>query len=336
MDLHFQPQRGETAKPGTQNGKQASGLRPIDIRAVLKTQTLLEGIEKMPNVEIVEKVDVKKYALGCRNEHGTLKTVVISLPTYLDWDVPINEKEASGIKPDRCKAVEQHAQFINTLVNFGINVVVLKPAKERLEGVYTRDIGMVIGSKFIHGNLVAEPRWPEMETVTGGIVAPKEVQLEGGNVIIEGEHVFVGVGRRGNMEGVEWLQHELGTSYKVKPIALRQEILHLDCVFSPVQPQNGRKSGALVYAPAFKSDRDLTFFEKVYGQLHYLKDHEYPALAANIVWLDESTIIANPNCKIAYGVLTKMFGLTAIPIDMSEIVKADGGPRCSTLPLLRE
>ncbi|MBS3068027.1 hypothetical protein J4450_04955, partial [Candidatus Micrarchaeota archaeon] len=191
------------------------GLRKRDAKAILATRLLLDTLKDHPKVKIVEVADVSKRQVNCTSEKGKLSSAIVSLPTYLDWAEPINVAELAnmGNKPNRATAVIEHIQFLLTLLSHGVELTLVKPSADTLEGVYTRDIAAVIGHKCILANMVAEPRWPEEKTITGGIIPPSEVKLEGGNVIIDGDVVFIGVGDRTNIEAVVWLQEVVGTAF---------------------------------------------------------------------------------------------------------------------------
>ncbi len=315
-----------------------SGLRPLDKTAIAGTKLMLEELQRHPGVQIVDKLDAAKHTLGCKTENGKLRTVVVSPPTYLDWAEPINEAELvnQDNKPDRLLAVIQHLKLMQTLVAHGVKLVIIKPSFECLEGVYTRDIGAVIGDKLIQANMVAAPRKPEELTITGGIKPPAEVQIEGGNIVVDGNLVFLGIGKRTNAVASGWLQSILGNGYEVKPILLKPDVLHLDCAFSPIARPNGMHWGALIYEDAFMNPKDLKLFESVYGRLYHIKGGEYTNLGANTLAIDPEVRIIVDGCETVRNILEKEFHLKVIPVPLSELVKAEGAGRCATLPLLRE
>ncbi|MBI2079843.1 hypothetical protein HYT84_03690 [Candidatus Micrarchaeota archaeon] len=313
-------------------------LRPLDSRAMRKSEVMLESLARHPLVKVVDQVNVSQYPVGCKGESGKLKTVVVSLPVYLDWAEPINGGEMANMqsRPDRLEAVEQHLRFILKLLEQGIEVIIIKPDHTRLEGVYTRDIGVVIGSRFIQCNMVASVRKPEELTIVGGIKPPPEVKIEGGNVILAGNLTFLGIGDRTNREAGEWLQGVVGTATEIKPILLKEGILHLDCAFSPIAKPNGTAGGAFVYQTAFASTDDLELLERVYGKLIGISEREATQLGVNVLSLDPHTKIITPSCNRLARILKTLYHQTVIRFNLEEVVKGEGYARCSTLPLLRE
>ncbi len=301
---------------------------------------MLSGLQKFQGIKLVDVVRATDYRISCKSENGKLRTAVVSLPTYLDWGTPINIREAENHnnKPDRYVAVIEHTKLIMELRKANVDVVLINPGADKPEGVYTRDIGITIGDKLIQANLVALPRQAEEKTVEGGIKPPKEAELEGGNVILEGSKnlMLVGVGRRTNDDAIKWLQEIVGTEFEVKAIRLNSDILHLDCIFSPIEVKSNHAGGAgLVYPNGFEDKRDLEFLVSIYGRLFEIGQDECCKLGANTLALDPKTRIVNPNCTQVISFL-KGIGQNVVPVRLDEIVKGEGYARCSVMPLERE
>lgn len=61
--------------------------------------------------------------------------------------------------------------------------------------------------------------------------------LEGGDVLLNGREIYVGMsGRSSDMAGIDWLEALLGTGYRVIPVAMRSDVLHLEEVLALVKP----------------------------------------------------------------------------------------------------
>ena len=68
--------------------------------------------------------------------------------------------------------------------------------------------------------------------------------LEGGDMLLNGHQIYVGMsGCASDMAGIDWLQALLGSDYRVIPVALRSNVLHLDCALALIKP------GLLVWCP---------------------------------------------------------------------------------------
>jgi N-dimethylarginine dimethylaminohydrolase len=61
--------------------------------------------------------------------------------------------------------------------------------------------------------------------------------LEGGDVLLNGREIYVGMsGRSSDMAGIDWLEALLGPRYRVIPVAMRSDVRHLQEVLTLVKP----------------------------------------------------------------------------------------------------
>ncbi|MBI5222969.1 hypothetical protein HY990_00960 [Candidatus Micrarchaeota archaeon] len=314
-----------------------NGFRPIDKIAVSLAHGFMGKGGQLEHIQLVDSVSAGICGVNAKDERGKVRTVVVSLPAYLDWGTPINQAEAANMdnRPNRSKAVIEHFGFIMALVSHGIEVQLLPPKENIPEGVYTRDIGFVAGKKLIHCNMGADVRKPEQEQLIGGIIPPREVMIEGGNVVLEGDLLFLGTGDRTNLAAVKWLQEVVGTEFEVINVPLKPGILHLDCAFGPIAKPNGHPGGALVYESAFADPASVTLLKKVYGKLHGISQTEAKLLGTNGFWINPETVFVNPRCEKVIEILNNL-GTEVIHLPMDEVVLGEGYARCSTLPLVRE
>src|SRR5258708_36456886 len=74
--------------------------------------------------------------------------------------------------------------------------------------------------------------------------------LEGGDTLLNGREVYVGIsGCASDLAGVDWLQALLGDRYRVLAVAMRSNVLHLDCALALIKP------GLLIWCPEKFIDR---------------------------------------------------------------------------------
>ena len=56
--------------------------------------------------------------------------------------------------------------------------------------------------------------------------------LEGGDTLLNGHEIYVGIsGCASDLAGADWLQALLGGKYRVIPVAMKSNVLHLDCAW---------------------------------------------------------------------------------------------------------
>ena len=271
----------------------------------------------------------------CANEYDVLKRVLLCQPQYMTIREAINETqkefEDEGIHIKT--ALEQHREFVRTLESHGIEVILLPYHKKYPEQVFTRDIGFTLGqtifvAKMAHDVRIGEEdvlkQWLEDEEISYYSLA--EDLIEGGDVIIDGETIYVGLSNRTHKEAVKHLQGLLN-QFDVKAIPFKAKYLHLDCVFNVVSPEV-----ALIYKPAL-TDEDIALFSSRYECIEVSEDEQF-TLGTNVLNIGNKKILSLPVNKQVNEQLRNR-GFEVIEVDITEIIKSGGSFRCCTLPILR-
>lgn len=152
--------------------------------------------------------------------------------------------------------------------------------------------------------------------------------LEGGDTLLNGYEVYVGMsGCASDMAGIDWLQALLGARYRVIPVALRSNVLHLDCALGLVKP------GLLVWCPEKLIDglpRTLREWDAI-----AVSTDEADKLATNGLVLEEGRMIVDADNTRVIGELHKR-KVDVIPLPFDGPIRIGGGLRCAHHPLWRE
>lgn len=152
--------------------------------------------------------------------------------------------------------------------------------------------------------------------------------LEGGDVLLNGLEVYVGMsGCASDMAGIDWLQALLGERYKVIPVALRSNVLHLDCALGLVKP------GLLVWCPEKLIDGLPTSLRN--WDAIVVSMDEANRLATNGLILEEGRMIVDADNTRVIEELRKR-RMDVIPLPFDGPIAAGGGLRCAHHPLWRE
>jgi glycine amidinotransferase len=152
--------------------------------------------------------------------------------------------------------------------------------------------------------------------------------LEGGDALLNGYEVYVGMsGCASDMAGIDWLQALLGERYRVIPVALRSNVLHLDCAMGLVKP------GLLVWCPEKLID-GLPMSLRDWDAIVVSKD-EANLLATNGLILEEGRMIVDADNKRVIEELRKR-RMDVIPLPFDGPIATGGGLRCAHHPLWRE
>ena len=112
------------------------------------------------------------------------------------------------------------------------------------EQVFTRDIGFTLGEQIFVADMahdvrkdrkVTERQWLEDEGISYYNIIGDEI--EGGDVIIDQDTIYIGLSNRTNQEAVNHLSELLNKQFEVISIDFQEKFLHLDCVFNIISPR---------------------------------------------------------------------------------------------------
>ncbi|BDH60266.1 hypothetical protein MTP04_03960 [Lysinibacillus sp. PLM2] len=272
----------------------------------------------------------------CMNEYDTLKRVILCQPQYMNIREIINETQRhfknEGIHIER--ALEQHDEFVKTLKKYNIEVILLPYHKKYPEQVFTRDIGFTLGQTIFVAKMANNLRqgeenvlkqWLEDEEISYFNLV--EEKIEGGDVIIDRDTIYVGLSDRTNQKAADQLQRLLN-QFDVIPVPFKEKFLHLDCVFNVVSPEV-----ALIYPKAL-TQKDIELFTSRYDLIEVSEDEQFQ-LGTNVLSIGNKRVISLPVNKNVNNQLRNK-GFEVIEVDITEIIKSGGSFRCCTLPLLRE
>ncbi len=283
----------------------------------------------------MEKMIENQSQIQCHTEYGVLQKVILCEPQYMEIKEVINEVQKNYIKSniDRSLALSQHKAFEDALKREGVEVIKLQPGKNKPEQVFTRDIGFTIGNTLFISEMANPIRQGEEEVLVQwtnhhDIVHKKlsSNHIEGGDVIIDGTRVFIGLSHRTSMKAVEALQHEM-SELEVIPIPFNPKYLHLDCVFNVLSSKD-----ALIYPDALDSDVK----EKLAAMYNLIEvsEEEQFTMGTNVLSIGHNRVFSLPINK-QVNIQLKKHGYKVIEVDLSEIIKSGGSFRCCSMPILR-
>ena len=237
------------------------------------------------------------------------------------------------------------------------NVTVYRPELiENYNQIFSRDIGFVIDDIFIKANILPD-RERELDAIqyiinqidpTKVVRPPDEVHIEGGDVMLWNNHIFIGtykgsdykdyITARTNMAGVNFIK-ELFPNKIVKEFDLvkskleaRDNALHLDCCFQPVGTNKG-----IIYKSGFREEADYRYLLDLFGKenlFHITRDEMYH-MNSNVFSIAPNVVVSEKNfTRLNTWLRENNFIVEEVPY--AEIAKQEGLLRCSTLPLIRE
>jgi len=271
------------------------------------------------------------------------------------YDPKSLEHIKAGTYPIEADMVPEMNAFETVLKKYGVTVFRPQLISDYNQ-IFTRDIGFVIDNIFIKSNILPD-RERELDAIqyvinqiqpTQVVRPPEEVHIEGGDVMLWENYIFVGtykgsdykdyITARTNMQGVEYLR-KLFPNKIVKEFDLvkskieaRDNALHLDCCFQPVG-----KDKAIIYKRGFREEADYLFLLQLFGKdnLFHIKRKEMYHMYSNVFSIAPDVVVSERKFTRLNNWLRKN-GFTVEEIPYAEIAKQEGLLRCSTLPLIRE
>lgn len=151
--------------------------------------------------------------------------------------------------------------------------------------------------------------------------------LEGGDVLLSGRHVYVGLsGHASSTSGAAWLQRLLGNGHAVETVAVSKGFIHLDCVLS--LPRPGLALACLEALPG-GLPASLTGWDIIEVSLDEAK-----RLGCNGLILDTQTYVMDATHQRLAEELSKR-GTQVITVPYDAPAMFGGGLRCSHHPLRR-
>lgn len=275
------------------------------------------------------------------NEYDKLQKVVVSSASYFEpTSLAMNNETIKHYKeiddiPKKEIMLEEQKKFWDILKENNIEILVANQVEGAKGQMFTRDLAFAIGNKFFISNMRKENRKPAIKgwnhiinviDQVNIIKVPDNIYLEGGDVLVDNKTIYVGISERTTMDGVDFLKSALDESYTIIPLKLKEKFLHLDVVFTIINPNL-----AIVYKEGLEEEsyKLLDKYEKI-----NLTEQEQFELGTNAFVINNKTIIINSNHKRIKEELEKR-NLITIPLEMKEIAKLGGAFRCMTCPIER-
>ena len=271
------------------------------------------------------------------------------------FDAKSYESAVKGIYPKDEDIIREMGAFEKVLLKYGVEVLRPEPV-DGCNQIFARDVGFVIDDKIIVSNIIPD-RQDEIDAYDKIYSQihykqiynlPEAVHVEGGDVVLWGDYLFVGQyafkdypqvkTARTNRLALDYLGM-IFPSKNIIPLNLRKSdtdpyegILHLDCTFMPV----GRDK-AIIYKDGFLNPRDATHLVELFGagNVFELTKEEMYWMNSNIFSISEDVVVVEEHFTRLKAWLESC-GITVETVPYREISKMGGLLRCSTLPLLRD
>lgn len=221
------------------------------------------------------------------------------------------------------RAERQHADYCRALAALGCSVIALPPEPERPDAVFVEDTALAFDEIAFMTRPGAVSRREEGATVAPVLAQYRTLHameapgtLDGGDVLRIGHRVFVGQGARSNAAGLAQLQALLAPlGYTVQGVPTRG-CLHLKSAVTAVA------DGVVLVQPDWV-DAD------VFADYRIIPVDPDEPHAANALRIGEAVI--HPDCFPRTRSRLDAAGVRVLPIDISELQKAEGAVTCCSI-----
>jgi dimethylargininase len=219
----------------------------------------------------------------------------------------------------------QHSQYVSTLKQLGCDVLEL-PAENNLpDSVFVEDTAIILHQTAVITRPGADSRKPEIESIIQAL-SPlikllhirEPATLDGGDVLVIGKNIFIGISTRSNQYAIDQLNELLrDDEYAVNGIQLH-DCLHLKSAVTRV-------------------DDKTLLINKNWVDAH--KFHQYELIeidpsephAANCLPIHNSIIYPTSFPRTRAGLEER--GYNIVTVDVYELAKAEGAVTCCSLIL---
>lgn len=228
-----------------------------------------------------------------------------------------------GRPPDVSLARAQHTDYVHRLGEAGLAVTTLAAVPEYPDCVFIEDTAVLLGTVAVVTRPGASERRGEVDTVRDKLDRDFEVReiespgtLDGGDVMVLGGVVYVGLSARTNEEGAGQLARiarDVGLSTVAVPVS---GVLHL-------------KSGVLPVSEDTIVLTEGTVDESIFKDLRIV--NEEPAERYRFSALPLSDRVLTTMQAPQTTARLERLGIAVDPINISEILAADGGLTCMSI-----
>ena len=217
----------------------------------------------------------------------------------------------------------QHHEYVLVLKRLGCEVVELPAEADLPDSVFVEDTAIVLPEVGVITRPGADSRKPETESIAQALAPLKKLvflrepaSLDGGDVLVLGKKIYVGLSTRSNQEAVDQLNTLLNEyGYSATGVMMR-DCLHLKTAVTRVDEETLLINKSWIDAHHFNDFRLIEV------------DPEEP-FAANCLPLGEAIIF--PTAFPRTRAKLEAAGYRVAAVDVSELAKAEGAVTCCSL-----
>lgn len=295
------------------------------------------------------------------DETSSLESVIIGIaknsgkiPSLKDLYDPksiLNLK--NNTYPKESNLIKELCEFVELLKKYNVNVYRPKNIYN-VNQIFVRDVGFVIDKFFFKSNILPQ-REKEYEGIKKIIKSfegelidlPKEIHVEGGDVINFDNYIFIGYYEkknytklytaRTNKNAIDFFK-KFFPKKRIKPFQLnksntnpKMNALHLDCCLQIVGQYN-----AIMCSELFTNKKDVVWLKSFFGEknIFFADKNEMSSMYCNVLSINRNTVVSQPSFNRLNAWLENL-GYNVEVVNFNEVSKQGGSFRCCSLPLTR-
>ncbi len=226
--------------------------------------------------------------------------------------------------PDYSKAVTQHKQYINALLECELEVIILDAEERFPDSAFIEDTALLTPKCAIIMRPGEKSRKGETESIKTLLPSffsnIEEIKspgtIEGGDIMMAGSHFYIGISKRTNKNGADQLIKILSKYGFTGSTIQLKNMLHLKTGLAYLENNNLLIAGEFVNNKAFND----------FNRINVPEEESY---GANCIWVNDYVLVPGGYPKVKSKIELK--GYKTISVDVSEFRKLDGGLSCLSL-----
>lgn len=252
------------------------------------------------------------------------KNVIVRKPSKTICDGITSSPELGA--PNYSLALKQHSNYIKALKSCGVNIIELEALEKFPDSCFVEDTAVLTKKCAIVSNPGAKSRNKEIQYIIPALkqfYSDENIEyikfpgtLEGGDVMMVGDHFYIGKSARTNKEGINQFISILNRYGLSGSEVTLDEVLHLKTGINYIENNNLLVSGEFINKKEFEK------FNKIIVDIN-------EAYAANCIWVNGTIIVPEGYPQIEKAI--QKLNYKIITVDTSEFKKIDGGLSCLSL-----
>jgi N-dimethylarginine dimethylaminohydrolase len=263
---------------------------------------------------------------------GQQRTYLMCPPDYFRVEYAINPWMNPGQPLDADLAVRQWQRLRETYSRLGHVVRTIDPLPSLPDMVFAANGATVIDGKVLGARFRYSERAPEGAAYLAWFVGdgyrtavlPDAINEGEGDIIFADRVIFVGHGFRTDPAVAAEIEKLFGRP-AIRLRLVDPRFYHLDTALCVLDADT-----AVYYPPAF-DDASRAALAGHFRDLIEVKDEDAEVLGVNAVSDGRHVVLPEQASGLAAQIASK--GFEPVPVDVSEFLKAGGGPKCCTLEL---